>query len=169
MARIDTQVYKINPLIAESQREEENEGQSVENEDTLVVDTSQLRYGYAGATPEKAEMKPMESTKWRSGESRNESSNVLPVRHTSNVAYSKRNKKERKKSDQSVKKSDRSVPPPVARRKMSTDKILAELPEVPYNDLRARLRKTGQIEQNSGLHKIEIARKHSQRAVINVK
>ena len=142
----------------------------------MVVDTSQLRYGYAGATPEKAEMKPMESTKWRSGESRNESSNVLPVRHTSNVAYSKRNKKERKKSDQSVtksdqsvKKSDRSVPPPVARRKMSTDKILAELPEVPYNDLRARLRKTGQIEQNSGLHKIEIARKHSQRAVINVK
>ena len=32
-------------------------------------------------------------------------------------------------------------------------------------DLRARLRRTGQIEEGSGLHRIELARKHSQRII----
>ncbi|CAB4009295.1 myosin-IIIa isoform X2, partial [Paramuricea clavata] len=153
--------YKINPIILETQREMETENEQKRRGESFIVDTNPLGLNYRGV--EKRNEPSMRTREYRSEaekffENRNglekrprkqnetrktsTSSNVLVVRQPPNAGYVRR-KQGRDETAQSVK--------------------LHEVQDV--SDLRARLRRTGQIEEGSGLHKIELARQHSQRII----
>lgn len=153
--------YKINPIILETQREMETENEQKRRGESFIVDTNPLGLNYRGV--EKRNEPSMRTREYRSEaekffENRNgqersprkqnetrktsKSSNVLVVRQPSNAGYARR-KQGRDETAQNVE--------------------LHEVQDV--SDLRARLRRTGQIEEGSGLHKIELARQHSQRII----
>lgn len=167
VSKSNIQLYKANPLIAETQRRTTENQRKKAEDDSIVVNTSQLSYSYRTAE------KPAE-TKWRSSDPSNESSNVLLARQSSNVGYSKRwrNQNQRKNNQmqsQTANLQRELINTHAIQRDAPTDaEPLKTFSEVPYNNLRAKLRKTGNIEQTSGLHKMELARQHTQR-VINVK
>ena len=139
----------------------ETENEQKRRGESFIVDTNPLGLNYRGV--EKRNEPSMRTREYRSEaekffENRNDqersprkqnetrktskSSNVLVVRQPSNAGYARR-KQGRDETAQNVE--------------------LHEVQDV--SDLRARLRRTGQIEEGSGLHKIELARQHSQRII----
>ena len=154
--------YKINPIVLETQRQMDVEDERKRRSESFVIDTNPLGLNYRGV--EKMNEPMLRAREYRTGEtrkiaeqegspgkqnkarktSRNESSNVLVVRQPSNAGYVKRKPQE-------------------TGRQETTQNSESEVEHV--TDLRARLRRTGQIEEGSGLHRIELARQHSQRII----
>lgn len=143
----------------ETQREMEVEVQRKRRSESFIVDTNPLGLNYRGI--KKLNEPTTRAGEYRTGETRKilekrneqesnearkrESSNVVVVRQPSNVSYVRRKPQE-------------------AGRHETTQH--GELHEVENaTDFRARLRRTGQIEEGSGLHRIELARQHSQRII----
>ena len=138
--------YKINPIVLETQRQMENEYKEERRGESFVIDTNPLGLNYRGV--EKRNEPPLRATPYRSEAkeiSSAGSSNVLVVRQPSNVGYTRRKPQE------------------TGRSKTPENVEVHEVQDV--TDLRARLRRTGQIEEGSGLHRIELARQHSQRII----
>lgn len=156
--------YKINPIVLETQRQMEAEDERKRRSESFTIDTNPLGLNYrelndptmrareyrTGQTKKtlenrnEQERSPGKQNRERKT-SKNESSNVLVVRQPSNAGYVRRKPQE-------------------AGRHEATQN--GESHEVEHlTDLRARLRRTGQIEEGSGLHRIELARQHSQRII----
>ena len=158
--------YKINPIVLETQRQMENGSERKERGESFMVDTNPLGLNYLGGE------KPNGPTK-RTIEDRSEAGNILENRKETDRNH--RNQDEGRKtsrnessnvlvvSQPSTSGYIRRKPQEAGRGNMIQN---AELHEVHNaSDLRARLRRTGQIEEGSGLHRVEIARQHSQRII----
>lgn len=145
--------YKINPIVLETKKQMEAEYiKQMQRRQTFVVDTNPLGISYYGfGQLNRAPKKLVQTTQILEsrndqGKDRNhaeyrktstgESSNDLLLRQTSSTAFV---------------------------RQRPEEKIQDEVHDLLR--LRARLRRTGQIEEGSGLHRIELARKHSQRII----
>lgn len=142
--------YKINPILLEAEMETETEIQR-RRAGSFLIDSNPLGLNYdASIRADEHRRGNRIITDNRDGQGpsrkthRNESSNVV-VRQPSNAGYVRRK--------------------PLESGKVTNDEELQELHEVHVSDLRARLRRTGQIEEASGLHRIELARQHSQRII----
>ena len=146
--------YKINPIVVETQRQIETENKKKRRGGSFIIDTNPLGLplnepplranGYRGEARRILESKPKKQSETRKT-STGESSNVIVVRQPSNAGYVRRKPQEAGRS-QTVQNAE-----------------LQEVQDV--TDLRARLRRTGQIEEGSGLHRVELARQHSHRVI----
>ncbi|XP_028393472.1 myosin-IIIb-like isoform X2 [Dendronephthya gigantea] len=147
-AKIDESGYKINPILLEAEVETETEIRK-RRAGSFLIDSNPLGLNYDNTVRDKEPRREdVVIINNRNGQdrarktSRNQSSNVV-VREPSQAGYVRRKPSESGRVTQN-----------------------GELHEVEdVSDLRARLRRTGQIEEGSGLHRIELARQHSQRII----
>ena len=140
--------YKINPIVLETQRQMEEEQEEKRRGESFIIETNPLGLNYRGV-----ERRNEPSTRTTHAQYRSEakessgagSSSVLVVRKPSNAGYVRRKPQETGRS--------------VTAQNVESNEV------GDVTDLRARLRRTGQIEEGSGLHRIELARQHSQRII----